>query len=96
MVDGLKMRDYKKVKTKKRKNAGRPAGSGPWGEKTKSIQIPMSLIPEVVDLMADFVNGRLEVKMKNHDKYAAKKQLNAIEERFYEWKKEEAKKSKKS
>lgn len=38
----------------KRQGAGRPAGKGPWGEKTMPIRIPLSL----VDNVARFLAGR--------------------------------------
>lgn len=35
----------------KRKGAGRPKGKGPWGEETKPLRVPLSLVGGVVKFM---------------------------------------------
>ena len=59
-----------------RKHSGRPYGSGPWGESTKPIQIPISLIPILTDLMEDFIKANdLGDKASDH--------LKTIKKRFH-------------
>lgn len=75
VIDGK--RKARKIKLKvDRKHPGRPYGSGPWGESTKPMQIPISLIPILTDLMEDFIKANdLGDKAIDH--------LKTIKKRFH-------------
>lgn len=46
----------------KRKGAGRPKGSGKYGEPTKTVRLPISLIDEVMEYIQNKLQERHETE----------------------------------
>ncbi len=45
-----------------RKGAGRPKNTGKYKEETKSIRIPLTLVPYIEDILLDYLNSGLSLK----------------------------------
>jgi len=45
-----------------RKGAGRPKNTGKYKEETKSIRVPLTLVPYIEDILLDYLNSGLSLK----------------------------------
>lgn len=62
-----KSSNLKNVKKKLGRPVGRPVGSGVFREPTKQVNIPTSMVPEVIDLLEEFCKEKeLGKKCQSH------------------------------
>ncbi len=51
-----------------RPGAGRPKSSGKFGESTQVVRVPISLVPEVLKMIEDFVRERINKLFNQKEK----------------------------